>query len=217
MASYEDLCCIYWRDRWHSSYTFLSSQWLHNGHDGISNHQPHDCLLNHWFRHRLTKTSKPRVTGGALMWPVNSPHKCPVRRKMFPLDDVIMDTVKLWVIVSYHSPGSWFRLQQLRLYLNVHAWAHKDMCIRRKPYMCGVSQNNNYFRYHMLIPLIAKFLRPTWGPSGADRTQVGPMLGPWTLLSGTIYSCVKRYLLWIMNNQWFTCYLPMVWTCCIII
>ena len=27
---------------------------------------------------------------------------------------------------------------------------------------------------------------PTWGPSGADRTQVGPMLATWTLLSGTI-------------------------------
>ena len=24
------------------------------------------------------------------------------------------------------------------------------------------------------------------GPSGADRTQVGPMLAPWTLLSGTV-------------------------------
>ena len=32
--------------------------------------------------------------------------------------------------------------------------------------------------------LIARFLGPTWGPSGADRTQVGPMLAPWTLLSG---------------------------------
>ena len=30
---------------------------------------------------------------------------------------------------------------------------------------------------------IARFMGPTWGPSGADRTQVGPMLGPWTLLS----------------------------------
>ena len=27
---------------------------------------------------------------------------------------------------------------------------------------------------------------PTWGPSGADRTQVGPMLAPWTLLSGWV-------------------------------
>ena len=27
---------------------------------------------------------------------------------------------------------------------------------------------------------------PTWGPSGADRRRVGPMLAPWTLLSWTI-------------------------------
>ena len=35
-----------------------------------------------------------------------------------------------------------------------------------------------------LIPQIARFMGPTWSPSGADRTQVGPMLAPWTLLSG---------------------------------
>ena len=32
--------------------------------------------------------------------------------------------------------------------------------------------------------LIARFMGPTWGPSGAGRTQVGLMLAPWTLLSG---------------------------------
>ena len=32
--------------------------------------------------------------------------------------------------------------------------------------------------------LIARFMGPTWDPSGADRTRVGPMLAPWTLLSG---------------------------------
>ena len=37
-------------------------QWCHNGHDGISNHQPHDCLLNRLFRRRSKKTSKFRVT-----------------------------------------------------------------------------------------------------------------------------------------------------------
>ena len=31
--------------------------------------------------------------------------------------------------------------------------------------------------------LIARFMGLKWGPSGADRTQVGPMLAPWTLLS----------------------------------
>ena len=36
---------------------------------------------------------------------------------------------------------------------------------------------------------------PTWGPSGADRTQVGPMLAPWTLLSGTVLiACQHRCL-----------------------
>ena len=37
--------------------------------------------------------------------------------------------------------------------------------------------------------LIARFMGPTWGPSGADRTQVGSMLVPWTLLSGLHISC----------------------------
>ena len=32
--------------------------------------------------------------------------------------------------------------------------------------------------------LIARFMGPTCDPSGADRTQVGPMLAPWNLLSG---------------------------------
>ena len=31
--------------------------------------------------------------------------------------------------------------------------------------------------------LIARFVGPTWAPSGADRTHVGLMLAPWTLLS----------------------------------
>ena len=36
-----------------------------------------------------------------------------------------------------------------------------------------------------LIPSqIAKFMGPTWGPPGSCRPHVGPMLAPWTLLSG---------------------------------
>ena len=40
-----------------------SLQWRHNGHDSVSNHQPHDCLLNRLLRRRSKKTSKLRVTG----------------------------------------------------------------------------------------------------------------------------------------------------------
>ena len=38
-------------------------QWRHNGYDSISNHQPHDCLLNHLFRRRSKKTSRLHVIG----------------------------------------------------------------------------------------------------------------------------------------------------------
>ena len=38
-------------------------QWFHNGQDGVSNHQPHDCLLNLLFRRRSKKMSKLHVTG----------------------------------------------------------------------------------------------------------------------------------------------------------
>ena len=41
----------------------LSLRWRHNGRDSVSNHQPHDCLLNRLFRRRSKKTSKLRVTG----------------------------------------------------------------------------------------------------------------------------------------------------------
>ena len=44
--------------------------WRHNDHDSVSNHQPHDCLLNRLFRRRSKKISKLRVTG---RWVGNSP------------------------------------------------------------------------------------------------------------------------------------------------
>ena len=45
------------------SYNSGSLLWHHNEHDGVSNHQPHDCLLNRVFRRGSKKTSKVRVTG----------------------------------------------------------------------------------------------------------------------------------------------------------
>ena len=41
----------------------VSLHWRHNGRDSVSNHQPHDCLLNRLCRRRSKKTSKLRVTG----------------------------------------------------------------------------------------------------------------------------------------------------------
>ena len=52
------------------SSTYMSLEWCHNGYGGVSNHQPHHCLLNHLFRRTSKKTSKLRVTG---LWAGNSP------------------------------------------------------------------------------------------------------------------------------------------------
>ena len=58
-------------------WNLVTLQWRHNEGDGVSNHQPHDCLLNRLFRGRSKKISK-------LKWPVT--------RKMFPFHDVIMSS-----------------------------------------------------------------------------------------------------------------------------
>ena len=68
-------------------------QWCHNGCYSVSNHQPHDCLLNRLFRRRSKKTSKLRVTG---LYAGNSPETSEFPAQMasnaekFPFDDVIM-------------------------------------------------------------------------------------------------------------------------------
>ena len=40
---------------------------------------------------------------------------------------------------------------------------------------------------------ITRFMRPTWGPPGANSTQMVLMLAPWTLLSGLSRYAVKIY------------------------
>ena len=61
-----------------------------------------------------------------------------------------------------------------------------------------------------LRSLIARFMGPTWGPSGADRTQVGSMLAPmnfaiWDVSDKSLHHCRiicdlrKRYI----GKHWF--------------
>ena len=47
----------------HHQYRRITLRWRHNRRDCVSNHQPHDCLLNRLFKRRSKKTSKLRVTG----------------------------------------------------------------------------------------------------------------------------------------------------------
>ena len=54
-----------WLRSWLVAWRLIISalRWRHNGRDSVSNHQPHDCLLNRLFRRRSKKTSKLCVTG----------------------------------------------------------------------------------------------------------------------------------------------------------
>ena len=70
-----------------------------------------------------------------------------------------------------------------------HSSLNKDI-VQSNPLVCFIQ--TSYSRHQLycslfFIPrfndvevgaLIARFMGPTWGPSGADRTQVGPMLAP---------------------------------------
>ena len=55
-----DLVGVYISPRWVTVNS--SSRWRHNGRDSVSNHQPHDCLINRLFRRRSMKISKLCVT-----------------------------------------------------------------------------------------------------------------------------------------------------------
>ena len=41
---------------------------------------------------------------------------------------------------------------------------------------------------------IAKFMGPTWGPPRSCRPKMGPMLAPWTLLSGHLTGCLPHFV-----------------------
>ena len=68
-------------------------QWRHNERDGVSNHR-----RLHWFltvgsggdRRKHQSSASLAFVRGLHRWPMNSPKKRPVTRKMFPFDDVIV-------------------------------------------------------------------------------------------------------------------------------
>ena len=95
-------------------YTYMSEsrlglfawQWRHNDHDGLSNHQPHDCLINRLFRRRSKKTSKLRVTG---LYVGNSP----VTGELPPQRASNAENVYIWW--RHHAPSTCVMLNETNL------------------------------------------------------------------------------------------------------
>ena len=59
-------------------------------------------------------------------WPVNSPHKWPVKRKMFPFDDVIMVTINARITGGICIKTSWHRKA---FHFAVPLWVESSMWI----------------------------------------------------------------------------------------
>ena len=118
----------------------------HNGRDSVSNHQPHDCLLNRLFRHRSTKISKVRVTGLCVG---NSPGT-----GEFPAQ-----------MASYAENVSiWWRHHEDRLHLmplKADSWRRYDMvealsellafCERNPPVMGGILSFHSKLKIKSLL------------------------------------------------------------------
>ena len=234
----------------------ITLQWRHNEHDGVSNYQPRDCLLNRLFRRRSKKTSKLRVTGlfagnspvtGAfpaqrasnaenvsIWWRHHDTDETVSRshdrliwitREVIILSNRHRDSVKtdknigidkfinflnkcqevyvrddldweVFHVASYFNTLAMFPVVVYIIVLN--CWKHLlNMADRIRACVSHV----DYLPIRILnkiTPLIARFMEPTWGPLGADRTQVGPMLAPWTLLSGTVLLSLRLSLRYVL-------------------
>ena len=123
-----------WLSKYHFEYRTV--RWRHNGHDGVSNHQPHHCLLKCLFGCRSKKTCKLRVTGlcaGNSPVPEKSSHKWPVTRKMFPFDDFIIRTVNIVRPAFHNSMVLWFTIALLFLYCHPYGKEH-GYCAQRTLY-----------------------------------------------------------------------------------
>ena len=83
----------------------MSLQWRHNGRDGVSKITSLTIVYStvYSFADQRKHQSSASLTfvRGIHRWPVNSPHKRSVTRKMFPFDDVTMAPIHVYTIWTY--------------------------------------------------------------------------------------------------------------------
>ena len=96
---------------------FITLRWRHNGRHSVSNHQPHDCLLNRLFRRRSKKTSKLCVTGLCVG---NSPGTGEFPAKMASN----AENVSIWW--RHHADTGSCALLTYIWPLRVHSFTHKN-------------------------------------------------------------------------------------------
>ena len=120
---------------------------------------------------------------GIYRWPVNSPHKRPVTRKMFPFDDVIMIFM---VVLVIHM--------QISTMISWHG---------TRSALCTWKEEINGFP-HMQRASNANLLVITLSADGLPHNGANPPAG--TLLS-TIQTCFSWYWLFLIIISWSVAYL----------
>ena len=96
-------------------------RWRHNDHAGVSNHQPHGCLLNRLFRRKSKKTSKLRVTGLCVGNSPGTRTNGQLRGKCFHL----MTSSCRWLGYANFLYFLWYLWEEV-LFINnyIHCWSH---------------------------------------------------------------------------------------------
>ena len=83
-----------------------------------------------------------------------------------------------------NKPSEITRHSFTHMSLNTEKWNSNEFIVFVKRPLWPVPSLGWMIRGFNKGILIVMFMGPIWGPAGADRPQVGPMLAPWTLLPG---------------------------------
>ena len=79
--------------------------WRNNGHGSVSNHQPHDCLLNRLFRRRSNKSlnsASLAFVRGIQRGPANNAEKVPIWWRHHGITDVHNTPVTQYILVDIY-------------------------------------------------------------------------------------------------------------------
>ena len=127
----------------------FSLQWRHNGCDGVSDHQPYDCLLNPLFRRRWKKPSKLHVTGlcegNSPVWRVTG--EFPVQRASDAENVSIwrryhigtdLDLCVIFVLIRmYYNTAARNPMVYTQTY--IHIYSYIQNCLRRTDFRVAMS------------------------------------------------------------------------------
>ena len=146
-------------------------QWRHNERDGVSNHQPHDCLLNRLFRRRSKKTSKLRVTG-------ESPTQRASNTENVPFDDIIMNMRTPRIIHTVFAL-LWFDPVRFYPFPPYKYWISKmfvryimsSVCLRKSQFLNYLSRNIRGCVYVPYLIFIIKSEVRTIGHLALDHDE----------------------------------------------